>query len=53
MDKPNIVFLFTDQHNYSLMGNENDPYVCTPNLDKLSEEGTKFTRSCSRIFVGS
>ncbi|HKL43376.1 MAG TPA: sulfatase-like hydrolase/transferase [Clostridia bacterium] len=45
MDKPNIVFLFTDQHNYSLMGNENDPYVCTPNLDKLSEEGTKFTRS--------
>ena len=40
--KPNIVFIVTDQHNAKVMGNAGDPYVRTPNLDRLAENGVKF-----------
>ncbi len=45
MKRPNIIFLFTDQHHHGLMGNAGDPYVRTPNLDELSKNGTKFTNA--------
>jgi len=45
MKKPNIVFILSDQHNASVMGNAGDPYIRTPNLDKLANQGVKLT-SC-------
>ena len=39
--KPNIVFIFSDQHNASVMSNAGDPYVRTPNMDRLAEKGVK------------
>ncbi|MDP3387042.1 MAG: sulfatase-like hydrolase/transferase [Eubacteriales bacterium] len=39
--KPNIIFIFSDQHNASVMGNAADPYVKTPNMDWLASNGVK------------
>lgn len=41
--QPNIVFLFSDQHNHSVMGNAGDPWIRTPHLDGLAQKSTKFT----------
>lgn len=42
MERPNIVFIITDQHHHGIMGNAGDPYIRTPNMDALAAEGTKF-----------
>jgi len=39
---PNIIFIFSDQHNASVLGCAGDPYVRTPNIDKLAAKGTMF-----------
>ena len=41
-DKPNIVFIITDEHDGKIMGCMGDPYVHTPNLDALAESGILF-----------
>jgi arylsulfatase A-like enzyme len=38
MDKPNILFLFTDDQRYRTFG-MNNPSIITPNLDRLASEG--------------
>ncbi len=38
----NVVFLFSDEHSASAMGNSGHPAVRTPNLDRLAEQGTVF-----------
>ena len=43
--QPNIIILLTDDLGYSDLGCFNSEYIKTPNLDKLEEQGTKFT-SC-------
>lgn len=43
--KPNILLLFSDQHQAACMGSENHPDVQTPNLDTLANEGVRFTRA--------
>lgn len=45
-DKPNIVFIFSDQHRGDTMRWAGNPAVITPNLDRISGEGVSFTR-CS------
>lgn len=42
-DKPNIVFILSDDHGYWAMGCYGNNEVRTPNLDKLAEEGMLFT----------
>ena len=47
--KPNVIILFTDQHNKKVMGFEGHPDVITPNFDKLAEEAVVFDRAyCTR-----
>lgn len=43
--KPNVLILFSDQHNKKVMGYEGHPDVITPNLDKLANEGVVFDRA--------
>jgi len=43
--KPNVLILFSDQHNKNVMGFEGHPDVITPNLDKLAEESVVFDRA--------
>ncbi|MFC2116611.1 sulfatase-like hydrolase/transferase, partial [Bacteroidota bacterium] len=47
--KPNVILLFTDQHNNKVTGFNGHPDVITPNLDKLANEGFVFDRAyCTR-----
>lgn len=41
---PNIIFLMDDQHRWDALGVENKEVV-TPNLDKLANEGVRFTQA--------
>jgi len=43
MEKPNIIYIFSDQHRGDALGCSGHPDVKTPNLDKLAEEGVNFT----------
>ena len=43
--RPNILLLFSDQHQADCMGFQNHPDVITPNLDKLAKSGTVFKRA--------
>ena len=41
---PNIIFLMDDQHRWDALGVENEA-VITPTLDKLAQEGVRFTQA--------
>ncbi len=43
--KPNVIILFSDQHNKKVMGFEGHPDVITPNLDKLAKQSVVFDRA--------
>lgn len=43
--RPNILLLFSDQHNADFLGCANHPFVKTPNLDQLAATGVRFTRA--------
>jgi arylsulfatase A-like enzyme len=44
-EKPNILFIFTDQQHRYALGCMDNPVVMTPHLDRLAAEGVLF-RSC-------
>ncbi len=41
--KPNIIFLFSDDHHYQCLGAVGNPHIHTPNLDRLAARGVNFT----------
>jgi choline-sulfatase len=41
-DRPNIVYICSDQHSYRFTGYAGHPLVRTPNLDRLAARGTVF-----------
>jgi len=41
--KPNFVFIFSDDHHFQCLGAAGNPYIATPNLDKLASRGVLFT----------
>jgi arylsulfatase A-like enzyme len=43
--RPNILFVFSDQHRAQAMGCAGDPNAATPNLDRLAAEGTRFANA--------
>lgn len=45
MDRPNVLFLFSDQHNARCLSCAGHPQVGTPYLDRLAAEGTRFTNA--------
>ncbi len=42
--RPNILFIFSDQHRADTMGCAGHAHVKTPNLDRLAASGTRFER---------
>ena len=44
-NKPNILFLITDQQTFSALGCAGNPDVKTPNLDRLAARGMRFNES--------
>ena len=43
MNKPNIIFIFSDQQRHDSCGCYGQKLDITPNLDKMAEEGIRFT----------
>ncbi len=41
--RPNVIWIFGDQHRAQAQGHMGDPNVATPNLDRLATEGVTFT----------
>ncbi|MEZ5277826.1 MAG: sulfatase-like hydrolase/transferase [Opitutaceae bacterium] len=41
--RPNILLIFTDQQRFDTIGALGNPFIRTPNLDRLVHEGTAFT----------
>jgi len=47
MDRPNILFVFDDQHRYSALGSSGNDVIRTPWFDRLAEAGVSFTQAFS------
>lgn len=47
MNKPNIIFYFTDQQRWDTVGTYGQPLDITPTLDKLAEDGVVFEEAYS------
>ena len=45
MERPNIIFYFSDQQRWDTLGCYGQPLDVTPNLDRLAKEGTLFERA--------
>ena len=43
-ERPNIIFIFADDWGWGDLSCHGHPYVKTPNIDRLSKEGTDFYR---------
>ena len=43
--KPNILFIFADQHRHNIMGCAGHPIAQTPHLDAIADEGVRFTKT--------
>ncbi|MCY4584242.1 MAG: sulfatase-like hydrolase/transferase, partial [Chloroflexi bacterium] len=43
-ERPNILFIYTDDHSYRTVGSYagSYPWVQTPNLDRLASQGVRF-----------
>ena len=44
-DKPNILFIFADDHAYGAINSHGNKEVKTPHLDKLTQSGTRFSHA--------
>src|SRR6056297_1805705 len=44
-ERPNILYIITDQQHAGMMSCAGNPYVNTPNLDQLASEGLRFGRA--------
>lgn len=42
-NRPNLLYIHTDQHNPYVLGYAGDPLVETPNLDRLAADGASFS----------
>ncbi|MBD3180810.1 sulfatase-like hydrolase/transferase [Candidatus Poribacteria bacterium] len=46
--KPNVLFIISDQHNAKVLGHKDHPDVKTPNLDKMAQEGVRFDNAITQ-----
>lgn len=42
-ERPHIILIFTDQQNVNAMSAAGNPFLCTPNMDALANDGIRFT----------
>lgn len=45
MDKPNILYVFTDQQSANMMSCAGNPWLSTPAMDRLAARGVRFDRA--------
>ena len=44
--RPNILFIMSDDHAYQAISAYSDRLIQTPNIDRISDEGMRFTNAC-------
>lgn len=44
-DKPNIIFILCDDMGYGDLGCYGQPFISTPNIDRMAAEGMRFTQA--------
>lgn len=44
VDRPNVLFILSDDQSEEFLGASGNPYIRTPNLDRFASEGARFTR---------
>ena len=44
--RPNIIFMMSDDHAYQAISAYSDRLIQTPNIDRIANEGIKFTNAC-------
>ena len=42
-ERPNVIFIMADDQGYGDIGAHGNPYIQTPNMDKLHNESVSFT----------
>jgi choline-sulfatase len=52
-NKPNILFLLTDQHRYDAVSSNGAPVCQTPAMDEVANKGMRFTRAYTPIALCS
>ncbi len=45
-ERPNIVFIMSDDHAYQAISAYNNTLIETPNIDRIANEGIKFNNAC-------
>jgi arylsulfatase A-like enzyme len=45
-DRPNIVFIMSDDHAYQAISAYSEKLIKTPNIDRIARNGIKFTNAC-------
>ena len=45
LDRPNILFIMTDQQGFDTIGALGNPHIYTPNFDRLARRGISFSRA--------
>jgi len=45
-ERPNIIFIMSDDHAYQAISAYDDPLIQTPNIDRIAQEGMLFTNAC-------
>ncbi|MGB7160641.1 MAG: sulfatase-like hydrolase/transferase [Tepidisphaeraceae bacterium] len=48
-DRPNIVFIISDDHRFDMIGAAGNTSVHTPNIDRLAKEGTHFRQATIHV----
>ena len=43
--RPNLIFILSDDHRWDAMGHKGHPFIKTPHLDRLAEEGVSFSNA--------
>jgi len=51
-DKPNIILIFVDDQGYQDLGCFGSPNIKTPNIDRMAEEGMRFTNFYAQTVCG-
>jgi len=46
-NRPNILFIFDDQHRHDYLGASGASFLNTPNLDRIADQGVRFTHAAT------
>lgn len=52
-EKPNLIFIFSDQHSFDMLGCYGNKQIKTPNIDRIASKGVRFNHCISSCPVST